>query len=237
LKVKRCCGVDGVRRSQEAFDELYGAAFCFPRLRPVSAGFDAWAETAPDELSRALFEAGGTALGPAERDRITSVLALESPDVWAGVVRDFGTEEDAMALLLLGAIVAGLEERSRALDPQALELIEPDDEPVDALALVLEARDLWSVVESGHAVEAFDAGESLQSIADRLWTDWHGERLEVLVARVRGRLPLDERPVASAALERACAAFASDERLARRLRAELLLDSFPSMLDLLAAAA
>lgn len=168
VKVKRCCGVDGARRSHEAAEELFAAAFCFPRLRPVSASFDAWAAGAPDELSRSTLDAGLAALGDAERTRIETALATDAPSVWAGVVRDLGDESQATGLVLCGAVVAGIEERSRLPEVDGLD---PDDDAVETLAL--EARDLWSVVESGRAVEAFDAGEPLAAIADRLWSDWH----------------------------------------------------------------
>jgi hypothetical protein len=39
-KVKRCCGVDGVRRSQDALEDLFSLAFHFPRQRPASGTFD-----------------------------------------------------------------------------------------------------------------------------------------------------------------------------------------------------
>jgi hypothetical protein len=70
----------------------------------------------------------------------------------------------------------------------------------------------------------------LRAEADRLATAWHRERLLVLVARLRARLPEPGCPLASAALERACDRIESDKALARRVCAELLLDSLPRLL-------
>jgi hypothetical protein len=52
----------------------------------------------------------------------------------------------------------------------------------------------------------------------------------MLVERLRASLPLEGYPLASAAIERACGQFEADEKLARRLLAELLLDSLPRLL-------
>ena len=54
--------------------------------------------------------------------------------------------------------------------------------------------------------------------------------LDVLLARLRACLPDAAHPLASAALERACERIGADEKLARRLAAELLLDSLPRVL-------
>ena len=142
--------------------------------------------------------------------------------------------------MLVGAVVAGLDERKRPVDAEALELIERDAEtagdPVETLALSREARDLWSVIESGEAVEAFETGRSIAAIADRLATDWHDARLAALVGRLASRLPIAGFPSASAALAAACRAFERDKTVRRRLRAELLLDSLTTVVEALGAA-
>jgi hypothetical protein len=246
-KVKRCCGVEGVRRWRETAHDVFSAALCFPRLRPTSSTFDDWAAAPAAEWSREELEQGLGALGEVERERIVAAARNMDADVWAGFVRDLGGEEHVVPILLLGAVVAGLDERDRPLDPDALDLLEHDPDvradPVEALALVLEPRDLWSVIESALAVEAIDAAHgafadtALPAAADRLATPWHDERLLVLVERLCDRLPDPSFPLASAALTDACRAVAEDDRLRRRLRAELLLDSLPTIFDALRLAA
>lgn len=241
LKVKRCCGVEGARRSQEALDDLFGLAFQFPRQRPASPRFDAWAETAPSRLSRELVEDGLTALGPEEAARIPSEFAVAYPQVWAAIVADAGRRDEVLQILLTGAVVAGLEERQRGLDVEALELLEADedarDDPVETLALVLTAGDLWNVLETVEALESFDRGAALAAIADRLWSEWHDRRLAELLRRVRAQLPMPGFPAASAAVEAACRAARDDRRVLIRLRAELLLDAFPTAADAVRLAA
>ncbi len=117
------------------------------------------------------------------------------------------------------------------------------EDPVEALALSLEGRDLWSVIESARTVEAIDAAAddrteaTYRAAAEQLATEWHVERLAALVERLRRRLPEPSYPLASVALADACARVAADRKLARRLRAEVLLDSLPSVFDALLAAA
>src|SRR5436190_447029 len=139
-KVKRCCGVDGVRRRKDAAAELFSLAFHFPRYRPATAEFDAWAWSASASLDRETVAEG---LDAADYGRAESLLAAQ---------------------------------------------------------------------------------------AERLATPWHRERLDVLLVRLRAWLPDAGYPLASAALQRACERVEADETLARRLCAELLLDSLPRVL-------
>ena len=227
-KVKRCCGIDGVRRRKDAAAELFSLAFHFPRYRPATAEFDAWAWSASASLDRETVAEGVAHLDRRERSRISDGFEQEYPDVWATVVDDLGNETLAEDLVLGGAVVAGLTERTRGPDREALELLESEGaaraDPVQALALALDADDLWSVIESGRA-------ESLLAAqAERLATPWHRARLDVLLARLRAWLPDAGCPLASAALQRACERVEADENLARRLCAELLLDSLPRVL-------
>jgi SEC-C motif len=241
LKVKRCCGVEGAHRRDEAAAELLSLALHFPRYRPASAAFDEWARAAPSEPSHEAVEQGIAAMGADERERILAGFRDEYPEVWNGVVNDFGDEERANQLVLIGAVVTGVNERFRSPDPVGLEIVElganTRADPVEALALTLDPSDLWSVIESWLAVEAFHAGSSIAAVADRLATGWHDERLEVLVERLRGVLPDPGYPLASGALEDACRAFAEDKGVRRRLRTELLLDALPTVLDAMRAAA
>lgn len=248
-KVKRCCGVDGVRdrtrRAAEAAAELLELASLFPHYRPASVEFDDWARTAPEDFSPEALDEGLARLNASERERIVGGFQREHPGPWAGVVSDFGDEELAVEIVLAGAVVVGVSERRLPIDVEALDVLEHDAEaradPVEALALVLDCHDLWSVIESGKAVEAVDgagyeaADLAFAAEAERLTTAWHHERVGVLVGRLRARLPLPEYPLASEALVRACENLDSDGALARKLLTELLLDSLPRVL--LAAAA
>src|SRR5439155_25877803 len=101
-----------------------------------------------------------------------------------------------------------------------LELLEesPDEDAAEALALVLDPGDLWSVYESGVAEGALveldddlddEAYELIwnATVADQarqLYGEWHQARLAELVARLRSRLPLPGWPRASTTLARAC---------------------------------
>jgi hypothetical protein len=238
-KVKRCCGVGGLTRSVGAGGDLLALAFHFPRLRPGTPSFDAWARVAPAELGREAVAEGVARLDMDERERIVDGFAAEYPEIWSGAVADLGNETLAIDLVLGGAVVAGLKERRRLPRVEALDLLEGEGaaraDPVAALALTLDGADLWSVYESDQAADALEraylrSAITLRSEADRLATPWHRERLGVLVDRLRASLPLAGYPLASAAIERACDQVEADEKLVRRLLAELLLDSLPRLL-------
>lgn len=235
-KVKRCCGVGGVRRSQDALEDLLSLAFHFPRQRPASGTFDAWAERARDQLTRELLEEGLVQLGATEQARIPAEFAAAYPQVWETILDEVG-HDDALQVLLIGAVVAGLEERQRQVDPPALELLEVDEEapedPVESLALVLSATDLWNAFEVIDATESLDRGVTTAVIAEHLWSSWHEQRLEDLVHRLRDRLPVAGFPAASSAIESGCRAFERDPRVRARLRSELLLDALPTVVDAL----
>ncbi len=244
LKVKRCCGVDGVRQQAQpvsgAAAELFDLAYLFPRYRPASAEFDDWARTAPEDFSREALEEGLERLYTVEYDCIVGGFQREHHGIWSGVVADFGDEPSAIQLLLAGAVVVGVTERRQPIDLEGLDVLECDAEaradPVEVLALVFDCCDLWSVIESGQAAETLDraygdaAARVLATEAERLSTPWHIKRLGVLVERLCAQLPVPGYPLASEALERACTRFASDRALGRRLLVELLLDSLPRVL-------
>lgn len=250
-KVKRCCGVGEAReraeRSAGAAAELLDLATHFPRYRPASAAFARWARTAPEEFSKEALADGLAALDAGERERIVGGFAREYPEMWASVLADFGNDELATEIVLSGAVVAGARESLRPPDPDGLDALEHDAERradlAEALMHVLDGADLWSVIESGEAGEIAHAERrrgpegALAAAADRLATSWHDERLHLLVERVRERLPAPDHPLASAALTDACDAFATDADLRRRLRALMLLDSLPRLLEGLADAA
>jgi hypothetical protein len=238
-KVKRCCGVESAKRRVDAGGDLLVIPFHFPRYRPVTPSFEAWARVAPAELRRDVVAEGVSRLDMDERERIVDGFAGEYPEIWSAAVADLGNEGLAIDLVLGGAVVAGVKERRRLPRAEALDLLESEGaaraDPVAALALTLDGTDLWSVIESEEAADALERGFgrsaiTLRSEADRLATPWHRERLGMLVERLRASLPLEGYPLASAAIERACGQFEADEKLARRLLAELLLDSLPRLL-------
>jgi hypothetical protein len=236
-KVKRCCGVDGVRRSRNALEDLFSLAFHFPRQRPASGTFDAWAERARDPLTQELLEEGLAQIGGSEQARIPAEFAAAYPQVWETISDEMGGHDDARQVILIGAVVAGLEERQRQFDPAALELLEVDEEaredPVESLALVLSATDLWNAFEVIDATESLDTGATTAVIAEHLWSGWHEQRLEDLVHRLRERLPVTGFPAASSAIESGCRAFEHDPWVRARLRSELLLDALPTAADIL----
>jgi flagellar biosynthesis regulator FlaF len=225
----------------EAFEDLFALAFHFPRQRPASAMFDAWAKRAPDLLTRDLLEEGLMQVGDDERARIPAEFAATYPQMWETIVEDAGGRDDALQVILAGAVVAGLEERQREPDSRALELLEVDEEaredPIESLALVLRAGDLWSVLEVVDAAAAFDRGDSPDVIAGRLWSAWHEQRLGDLVRRLENMLPFAAFPAASSAIRSASRAFERDRRVRTRLRTELLLDALPTSADVLGLAA
>ena len=124
-------------RAAEAGGELFALAYHFPRYRPQSAAFDAWAASAPEDPSDAALAAGLATLDADERRRIVDGFAQEQPTVWQSVLTDFGNDELAVELLLAGAVAAGVNERRRPLD-QALWLLEFDGE-VDAVTALATA--------------------------------------------------------------------------------------------------
>lgn len=245
LKYKRCC-LDRERellRKTDALEELLGLASMFPLLRPDCPAFDAWLDARWEvEVTRASIEEAGALLPEAERERIARTHAQEFPGVWRSLVDDFGDEAEAERTILVGAIVAAFGE-ARTVDPAVLDLIDGDHVlrtyPVEALALALDATDLWSIAEAtvtedvvakipdAMSDEAYEVvwTATVQEEAARLWSPRHERRLERLVERLRTQLPFEDRPNASAVLEEACAAFEYDEGLRAKLAALLLADS------------
>jgi hypothetical protein len=245
LKAKRCCGTQAaaerLERSSEALGEALTLATHFPRLRPQGDELNRWAERVVGlEPCRALIDEGATLAGHDGLDRVVDEYAREAPDAWRSLCEDVGSEEDAASALVIGAVLAAVAEYEPP-DHELLSLLEEDggDEPWEALALLLEPGDLWSIVESFEADEAIAAlddtldddayeerwNETLEAAAARLGDGWHDERLRALVARIQERLPFDGYPEASQVLEAACRAFDADTTVRRRLAAALLGDS------------
>src|SRR2546422_9983432 len=144
----------------------------FPLLRPDSPEFDAWVDARREsEVTRASIEEAGALVTAAERERIVRAHAQEFPSVWRSLVDGLGDEAEAEEAVFVGALVAALQE-VRAVDPSVLELIEENEiilrNPVEALAMALEATDLWSIA-AGTA-----AGEGLAKVPHVLDGDRYG---------------------------------------------------------------
>ncbi len=195
-KFKRCCGTReaqaALERQASALEELAALPFLFPRLRPRGDAFAAWAErVATAELGAPRFDEGLALVEAAERERIGRD-AEEHPQVWQSLVADLADEDLARKIVVSGAVVAGVWER-RTRDSLALALLEdsPDEDAAEALALVLDAGDLWNVFESASAdaalAELDDAlddeayelmwNATIVEQARRLGGTWHEARL------------------------------------------------------------
>lgn len=245
MKYKRCC-IDRERelvRRADALEELFGLASMFPLLRPDCPELDAWLDAQRDgDVTRELIEEAGTHLPDSEQERIARAHAQEFPEVWRSLIDDFGDEDEAGQVVIIGAIVAALGEASE-LDPKILELIEDDEEvaadPAEVLALALDATDLWSIAEAttlddvlAEIPEFLDDDAygirrtaAVEAEAARLWSPRHERRLRRLVQRVRAQLPIAESAKASATLAEACSAFERDEMVRTKVGAMLLADS------------
>ncbi len=215
----------------------------FPLLRPDRPEFDAWVDARREtEVTRASIEEAGALVPAAERERIARAHAQEFPGVWRSLVDDLGDEAEAEEVVFIGALVAALEE-VRAVEPSVLELIEENEvileDRAEALAMALEATDLWSIAEATAADEAVakipdvlddHAYEilwiaAIEAEAARLWSPRHAARLALLVERLRTQLPIAGHADVSAVLADGCAAFECDEGARIRLAAMLLADS------------
>lgn len=162
--------------------------------------------------------------------------ADEHSEAWRGIVDELGDAETAAKLLGIGAVGAALAE-DRRLRANDLALIDDEREllqdPLEVLALVVEPCDLWSLVEAVETAAALadpssHRGETVAAEASARWTDDHRARLDLLVERVRRQLPVDGRPLASAALAAACGAYSNDPRVRDTLPALLLEDALPA---------
>lgn len=254
-KHKLCCGTTREEERERArleavVEEATRVARLFPRLRPAGKAFSAWADrVAADDAAEATAAEALALLEPADRSRITDGL----PGIRERYCAELGDERLAEQALLVGAVAAAVDERLPP-DPRRLELLEEREDlrsdPVEVLALALEAGGLWGVVESAQLETALrglpeerddeEYEEHWEAIvaaeAKRLANRWHKRRLAELVGRLASQLPFSDYPAASAALASACAAFERDRGVRVRLAAALLADSLSvSRLGLLAA--
>lgn len=237
-------------RLEVLVEDATRVARLFPQLRPVGKAFSAWADrVAADDAAEASAADALALIEPAERSRIADGL----PGIRERYCAELGDERLAEQALLVGAVAAAVDERLPP-DPRMLELLEEREDlrsdPVEALALALEAGDLWGLVETAQLETALrDLPEELDdeeyeqhwdaivaAEAKRLARRWHKRRLAELVGRLASQLPFSDYPAASAALALACEAFEHDRGVRARLAAALLGDSLSvSRLSLLAA--
>lgn len=259
-KHKLCCGLtrgEERERAQRAalVEEIARLPMHFPRLRPSDADVLAWADRLTSEARTEFPLAEGIALVSArERARTERAAAKELQGFWRQVCEEVGDERLAREAVVAGAVAAAVEERLRAREPD-LELIEERADVradlAEALAFALEAADLWSLSEAARADTALAAIPEhldddeyglrweavLAAQARRLTTRWHRRRLDELVRRLASRLPVEGRPLASAALASACDAYRRDGSVRERVAAHLLADSLNWLRFVLPAAA
>lgn len=249
LKYKRCC-LDRERelvRKADVLEELLGLATMFPLLRPDSRELDALLDARPDpEVTKGLIEEALALLSEEERVRIATAHAREFPSVWRSLVDDYGDEVEAEQAVLVGAIVAALGE-SATIDSLTAELLERDADlaadPTEAIALALDGTGLYSIAEATALDEALaqlpeglddDAYGILWTAAvgaeaARIWSPQLERRLRRLVRRLHMKLPIADRPQASAVLADACSAFERDETVVKKVAEHLLAASLGSL--------
>jgi hypothetical protein len=235
------------RRAAGALEEVRHLPADFPELRPRSVAFDRWAtKRLPAEPSTDLIAEGIAVLGKRERKRILRTNGKRYRVLWEKLRADVGDAALAEQMLLAGAVLAGLAERSPP-DRDLLALIEgaPDAEEEELLALAIDGCDVWSLADVVAALAAAPVGEPrdeaqpephLRREAARLATREHRARLARLVANLAARLPVEGFPLASGRLAQACRAFERDRRLRERVAAALLEVSFEHRLPQLVAA-
>ena len=243
-KYKTCCGFDRVaERALEdrlaAIEEVARLAFRSPRLLPDCDAYDDWvrgilAGEVPMDANAAI-----VTLGREEPQRILAACLDLFPDEWSALSGRCGSDRDAVAALLGGAVAAGIRDH-RPPRRSFVELVEESEDlgedPFEALALCLDGEQLWSGEDGIEAERAIDAipdwvdddvleirwRETLDAIAAREVTDWHARRLTRLVERLERQLPFEGFPRASAAIRAECEQFAADESFRRGLASRLL---------------
>jgi len=231
------------RRGQDALADLLLVGSWFPSARAAGAAFDAWAgDRCACVPSGEVFE-GIERLPEPERARILREACAQAPRVWESALSAGVSEGPAEVAVLAGAVRAALAERCEPSADGLWQLDHParDETEADALALVLDAADLWSVLEAARAdaaLAALDPEERLdeeqyerawsaviEHQASRLTSRAHRTRLERMIARLESRLPFAEHPVASETLRTACRAFRAHRSVRRELAAALLADA------------
>jgi len=237
-------------RALEALREAVELALHFPLLRPEPWRFDAWVDAVGpvERVTGELLNEGLALLDEDELERIAHGHASEHPQAWAGICRWIGDETVAEEAVLAGAVAAALQEQ-RVLDPDRLSLVEGSAAwaaPDEALAVVLEATDLWSLVECCALEEAIGhdpgaSGERWPELcrlqARRLLTPRHERRVGRLLGRIRAQLPVAGYPQASRLLARACREVEQDAELRASVAAILLGDALAELWEELAEAA
>jgi hypothetical protein len=230
VKFKRCCGstrVDeqALARRLEAEMDVEALPALVPGLRPHDAGFDAWAagiEEPPEELWNATLEAGVAAIGAVERARILATAADGAP--WRDVVEELGDEERAEALLLRGAVAAGLRER-RPPGPELFALLDRVPQalgnPIALVAVLLNPFDVWGVDQLAELDQIGDR-QLAENGVDALWDGELRARLLRKVDWLARHVPLGRGGGLDAAVLEACELIRDQDEAQRELAALVL---------------
>ncbi|MGH3005442.1 MAG: SEC-C domain-containing protein [Gaiellaceae bacterium] len=255
-KHKLCCGTTRTeerehQHRQEALTAAAHFAVAVPLARPTTAEFDAWADrvarsggAVDEEENGRLLDEGRDVLAAEERERVVEAVRRALPSLCDELEESVGAEALAEAILM-GAVVAGVNERVRAGDTRSLWLIEDDSAergPAEVLSLGLDPGELWNAAETQRLDDAlnglpYDDYDDDDPELDRLWnrtvaamakrmaTPAHQRRLQRLVGYLRARLPIEGYPKTSGALMVACEIFERDKTVRARTAALLLADT------------
>ncbi len=243
-KFKRCCidRSEQLERRGEAAEALYRFPEPFPLLRPSSSALERWAASLDADLSEDDLDAG-LEIAAGERERILALCTGQYRVFWEVLVEDLGGDPHAAEeLVIAGALAAFAAERREPHPDDILHLEACEDCRAGApraLARVVDACDVWSMLEAGALASACEEADDLEefettvrALAAAHWTPQHDERLALLVERVRLALPVPGRPLASAALADACARFDTEAAVGAETAALLLesaLDAFDAV--------
>ncbi len=186
LKYKRCC-IDRepeLARKARALGILSMLGTLFPLMRPCGGDCEEWlaAHATPDPNPETI-ETGVSRLTPEDQHQVVEAFASQYPDDWRELVVDAGGTETAEESAVAGALGAALRE-ARMPDQLALDLLDDDGDAAKELALAIDATNLWSIDESSGLDEVLLWTAAVERVAERLWTDLHARRLNVLVRRL-----------------------------------------------------
>jgi hypothetical protein len=139
-------------------------------------------------------------------------------------VEELGDEERAEALLLRGAVAAGLRER-RPPDPELFALLDRASEaagnPITLLALLLNPFDIWGVDQLAQLGDVGGRRRAEEGV-DAVWDDELRDRLLRKVAGLAGHVPLGRGAALDTAVLEACELIRDEDEAQRELAALVL---------------